>query len=234
MNKGTQGPVNPPSSRRNIYRAVIFDMDGTLLDTIGDIADSMNAALEQMGFPGHPMERYLDFVGEGMEVLVLKALPDAHRSTETMAAAVSSMRAEYSVRWSRTSKAFDGIAELLDGLAAKGVRMSILSNKLDAFAKAMAETLLPRWRFFEVRGLTPECPKKPDPAGALLCAASMEVSPAECIFVGDSAIDMETAVSAGMAPCGVLWGYQDRQRLLAGGAHLLMDDPRDLLGYFPG
>ncbi|HPI91762.1 MAG TPA: HAD family hydrolase [Deltaproteobacteria bacterium] len=234
MIRETPGSKDLRPFQARVYRAVIFDMDGTLLDTIGDIADSMNAALEQMGFPGHPMGRYLDFVGEGMEVLVRKALPDAHRTTETMAAAVASMRAEYSVRWSCTSKAFDGVAEMLDGLAARGVRMSILSNKLDAFAKVMAEALLPRWRFFEVRGLTPECPKKPDPAGALLCAGSMDVSPAKCIFVGDSTIDMETAVRAGMEPCGVLWGYQDRQRLLAGGAHLLMDNPRDLLGYFPG
>ncbi len=215
------------------YRAVIFDMDGTLLDTIDDIADSMNQALRKLGLPAHPVARYLDFIGDGIEVMAMKALPDMKRSPQTMIHAVNAMREEYASRWSNTSRAFDGIAELLDGLEEKGIRISILTNKIDAFAKAMAARLLPDWSFDEVRGLTPDCPRKPDPAGALLCAESMGVNPGQCILVGDSAIDMQTAVSAGMVPVGALWGYQDRERLMAGGAGVLISDPRELLGYFP-
>lgn len=218
--------------QQDTYRAVIFDMDGTLLDTIGDIACAMNGSLKRLGFPIHPVESYLDFIGEGIEVMAMKALPEAYRNAETIASAVTAMREEYADRWFLTSRPFDGVKEMLDGLVSRGVKISILSNKLDVFTKAMAARLLPDWGFEEVRGLKPDCPRKPDPAGALLCAGSMGVNPVHCIFVGDSAIDMQTAVRAGMAPFGVLWGYQDREQLIMGGAEVLMHEPRELLGYF--
>lgn len=211
--------------------AVIFDMDGTLLDTITDIAESMNAVLTRLGLPVHPIGRYLDFVGEGIEILAMRALPEGQRRDSVVAAAVDAMREEYSSRWSVSSRPYEGIPELLDGLERRGIMKSILTNKTDAFAKAMAAALLSRWSFANVRGLVPGCPRKPDPAGAILCAGVMQVSPQRCIFVGDSAIDMETAHRAGMAPFGVLWGYQDRERLLASGAKVILEDPLDLLRY---
>jgi phosphoglycolate phosphatase len=217
---------------KNTYRAVIFDMDGTLLDTIDDIAESMNGALRRMGYPSHPVRSYLNFVGEGIEVLAMRSLPEKDRTIEIISRAVTYMREEYSTRWGDKSRPFEGIPEALDGLAGRGVSMSILSNKLDSFTKAMAAALLPDWRFDEVRGLTHDCPRKPDPAGAWLCAERMGVVPGHCVFVGDSGIDMETAVRAGMAPVGVLWGYQDSDRLLAGGARVLMHEPGELLGFF--
>lgn len=218
--------------RQGTYKAAVFDMDGTLLDTIGDIACAMNEALGKLGFTTHPVMDYLDFVGEGIEVMAMKALPEMHRTPESIAAAVAAMREAYADRWFLTSRPFDGVTEMLDGLVEKGVRISILSNKIDGFTKAMAARLLPAWHFDEVRGLTPDCPRKPDPTGALLCARSMGVNPAQCVFVGDSAIDMETASRARMVPIGVLWGYQDGPRLLAGGARALVNEPRELLGYF--
>jgi phosphoglycolate phosphatase len=141
------------------------------------------------------------------------------------------MKEEYSVRWSVKSRPFPGITELLDGLAQMDMALSILSNKLDAFTKAMAASLLPSWKFAEVRGLSPDCPRKPDPAGAFLCAERMGVDPQRCIFVGDSAIDMETAGRAAMAAVGVLWGYQEKELLINQGARFLLNDPRDLLVY---
>jgi phosphoglycolate phosphatase len=221
----------PDIMKNDTYQAVIFDMDGTLLDTIEDIADSMNAALESLGFPVLPIEQYRDLVGDGIEVLAMRALPEEQRTVETIAASVKAMREEYGARWSVKSRPFPGIPELLDGLMEMGIRLSILSNKLDDFTKTMARSLLPNWRFIEVRGLVPSVPRKPDPAGAYLCAERMGVDPIHCIFVGDSAIDMDTAGRAGMAPFGALWGYQDRQRLMNHGARVLLDDPRDLLGY---
>jgi len=216
---------------RKEYRAVIFDMDGTLLDTIEDIAQSMNAALRRLGFPVHPVDRYLDFVGEGLEVLAMKSLPEESRTEETVAAGVRAMRDEYRSRWAVNSKPYPGVAELLDNLAEHGFRMSIFSNKIDAFTKLMASSLLPRWSFDEVRGLTADVPRKPDPKGALMCADSMKVDPGECIFVGDSGIDMQTANRASMAAFGALWGYRDSGELLANGAHVLLSEPGDLLGY---
>jgi phosphoglycolate phosphatase len=211
------------------YRAVIFDMDGTLLDTIADLADSMNAVLNSLGFPTHPLSSYRAFVGDGIEVLVMKSLPEGRRTEQIIAQSVKAMKEEYSLRWSVKSRPFPGIPELLDGLTEKGMALSILSNKLDSFTKAMAASLLPHWKFAEVRGLSPDIPRKPDPAGARICAERMGVDPGHCIFVGDSAIDMETAGRAGMTAIGVLWGYQDKQLLMDHGAKILLDDPGDLL-----
>jgi phosphoglycolate phosphatase len=216
---------------RKIYRAVIFDMDGTLLDTIEDLADSMNVVLKSLGFPEHALSSYRDFVGDGIEVLVMRSLPEGHRTVQTITRGVRVMMEEYSVRWSVKSKPFPGIPDLLDDLIEMGMKLSILSNKLDSFTKAMAASLLPNWKFSEVRGLSPDIPRKPDPAGARICADRMGVEPQHCIFVGDSAIDMETANRAGMAAIGVSWGYQDKQLLMNHGARALLDDPRDLLGY---
>jgi phosphoglycolate phosphatase len=213
------------------YRAVIFDMDGTLLDTIEDLADSMNAVLNSLGFPAHPLSSYRAFVGDGIEVLAMRSLPQGHRTEQIIVRSVNLMKEEYHARWSVKSRPFPGIPELLDGLTERGMALSILSNKLDSFTKAMAASLLPNWNFAEVRGLFPDIPRKPDPAGARICANRMGVEPRHCIFVGDSAIDMETAGRAGMAAFGVLWGYQDKQLLINHGARVLLDDPRDLLNY---
>lgn len=216
---------------QNSFKAVIFDMDGTVLDTIEDIADSMNATLQGLGFPVHPVKRYLDFVGDGIEVLAMKSLPEGRRTDGDVAAGIKAMREEYQSRWSAKTCPYPGIGELLDGLVRLDMKLSILSNKMDSFTKLMAATLLPHWTFIEVRGLTPEVPRKPDPAGALICADRMAVEPSDCIFVGDSCIDMQTAKRAGMAAFGALWGYQDRERLLAGGADVLLNEPGELLGY---
>jgi phosphoglycolate phosphatase len=218
---------------RNKYQAVIFDMDGTLLDTIEDIADSMNAVLDRLGFPMHPLTSYRDFVGDGIEALAVRSLPEGHRTTYTIARSVEHMKEEYRARWSVKTRPFPGIPALLDGLAERGMALSILSNKIDSFTKAMAASLLSHWKFAEVRGLSPDTPRKPDPTGARICAERMGVEPQDCIFVGDSDIDMETAGRAGMTAFGALWGYQDRQRLIDHGARFLLDDPRDLLGYLP-
>ncbi len=218
--------------RTHTYGAVVFDMDGTLLDTIDDIADSMNEALSRMGFAGHPVNAYLAFVGDGIEALAERSLPGSHRSAATVAEAVRIMREIYAGRWSVKSRPYAGISDMLDGLSSRNIPMSILSNKLDGFTKAMAASLLARWKFVEVRGLLPGGPRKPDPAGAMACARLMGVDPGACILVGDSGIDMETAVRSGMAGFGALWGYQDREHLTAGGAQVLMEDPRELLGYF--
>jgi phosphoglycolate phosphatase len=211
------------------FEAVIFDLDGTLLDTIEDIADSMNATLSRFGFPVHPKNKYLEFVGEGLDALVQKALPEEGRSSGVLARCIEDMRAEYAGRWSHTSRPYPGIPELLDALTGRGIKLSVLSNKADVFTKQMVEKLLNKWRFAEVRGLSVDCPRKPDPCGALLCAERMQVDPGSCIFLGDSGIDMETGTRAGMFPVGALWGYQNRSALQSHGAKVILEDPRDLM-----
>ncbi len=208
--------------------AVVFDMDGTLLDTIDDIADSMNAVLGLMGLPPLPVERYRDFVGDGIDALAGRALPEGIDDPEMILRAADEMRRIYSGSFSRRSRPFEGVPEMLDILEARGVRMSILTNKLDEFAKAMAGALLPGRRFALVQGMEDGLPRKPDPAGALRCASAMGVRPGMCAFVGDSAVDMLTARAASMRAVGALWGYQDAGRLVEAGADALAGSPLDL------
>lgn len=214
------------------YRAVIFDLDGTLLDTINDIADSMNAALERFGFPGHCVDEYKTFIGDGIEVLARRSLPADVHAEETVRSCVDAMRDEYAQRWHLTSRPFAHIPQLLDRLSSMGVGMSVFSNKLDTFTKDMVCALLGSWRFHTVKGLTSDTPRKPDPAGALEISRIMRIEPYRCIFVGDSGIDMLTGLRSGMLPVGVLWGYQDRESLISNGADTLVSDPLEIPALF--
>lgn len=212
-------------------RAVIFDLDGTLLDTLTDIANSMNNVLDRFGYPPHERDTYLSFVGDGIDVLAIRALPDDKRDEATVSEVVSSMREEYTKRWSETSRPFPGVAELLDDLTERGMLLAVLSNKLDSFTKIMVNSLLGQWKFFQVRGLEFDKTRKPDPRQALEIAQDMHLEPERIVFVGDSDIDIQTAKRAGMVPVGVLWGYQSREKLITSGAEILISQPMDLVAH---
>jgi len=212
-------------------KAVIFDMDGTLLDTLDDIACSMNTTLAELGYPPHERDAYKGFVGAGIDAMAAKVLPKDARTESNISRCIALMRREYSKRWAGTTRPYPGIPKLLDTLNEKGVMMSVLSNKIDSFTKEMAGYFLGSWVFGEVLGLNPDAPAKPDPSSALSIARNLGVRPDQCIFVGDSDIDMMTAVRAGMLPAGALWGYQNEQRLVSGGAGVLLGAPLDLLRY---
>jgi phosphoglycolate phosphatase len=213
---------------RTVHRAILFDLDGTLLDTLEDIADSTNAALASMGFPVHEVQSFRTLVGDGMETLVRKALPESARDEATRAECQSRLRGEYGRRWAAKTKPYAGIAELLDALEAQGLTLAILSNKPEDFTKLMARQLLGRWRFAAVEGAREGIPKKPDPAAALAIAGRLGSGPASFIYVGDSATDMKTALAAGMRPAGALWGFRPWE-LEEAGAELLLERPTDLL-----
>lgn len=210
-------------------KAVIFDLDGTLLDTITDIADAMNRVLAAHGFPVHDRKSYFDFVGAGMDVLVRRALPAGSDHDALVPGLLTCMREEYSRSWREASKPFPGIPGLLDALASRGIPSCVLSNKIESFTRDMVDALLGKWTFFEVRGLDFDKPRKPDPAQALEMAVLMGLEPGEIVFVGDSDVDMQTARRAGMFPVGVMWGYQDRERLVKGGAGVIIEKPEELL-----
>ena len=212
------------------YRAVLFDLDGTLLDTVEDIADSANAALRQLGFPEHPVEPYKYYVGDGVENLVRRALPEDRRDPATMAECAALVRTEYGRRWADKTRPYDGIPDLLDALAARRVPLAVLSNKPDEFTKLCVWRLLPRWRFDAVIGASPALPRKPDPAGALQIAGQLRLPPAAILYLGDTNTDMQTAVAASMYPVGALWGFRTADELVASGAQVLIEKPLDLLG----
>lgn len=214
------------------FEAVIFDMDGTLLDTLEEIADAMNAALASLGYPPHDYPAYRAYVGNGMDVLARRALPESDCDDATVASCLEAMRAIYGEHYAYQSRPYPGIPPLLDELTRRGISLNILSNKPDDFTRQMTTKLLSQWRFDLVRGIIPGRPRKPDPAPALAIAAALGIEPGRIVFMGDSSIDMHTANSAGMFPVGVLWGFRTKAELIESGAKLLIEQPDQLLKLF--
>ena len=211
------------------FRAVLFDLDGTLLDTIEDLGDSMNTVLASFGLPPHGYDKYKVYVGDGVETLVRRALPEGRRDEETVRKSVELMREEYGKRWKVKTRPYDGIPELLDGLTRLNVHKAILSNKPDDFTKLIVKKFFARWKFDTAQGLEPGGKKKPDPAGALKIAEELNIKPADFVYLGDTNTDMQTAVAAGMFPVGALWGFRTADELVANGAKVLIEKPLDLL-----
>lgn len=209
--------------------AVIFDLDGTLLDTLEDIADAANSVLKEHGFPPHPTDAYRTFVGEGIRVLMTRALPSHRKDTATIEGLVRAFRETYEAHWKNKTKPYTGIADMLDGLTASHLPLAVLSNKPDDFTKKCVAALLPRWTFRVVQGACSTIPNKPDPTGAQQIAATLALPPAEILYLGDTGTDMETAVNAGMFPVGALWGFRTGKELRSHGARLLIEHPQQLL-----
>jgi phosphoglycolate phosphatase len=215
------------------FRAVVFDLDGTLLDTYEDLADSLNAVLAAMGRLPLPAESVKDYIGDGVEALVRRALGDA-ASPENVTRCAAMFREEYGRRWACKTRPFEGVVELIASLEARKVPIGVLSNKPDAFTQNCVAKLLPADAFDVVLGAKPEIPRKPDPAGARWMAERLGVRPEETLYLGDTATDMQTAVSAGMAAIGATWGYRSADELMAHGAARLISKPEELLQLLDG
>jgi phosphoglycolate phosphatase len=212
-------------------KAVIFDLDGTLLDTIEDIADSMNRVLVDHGYPVHDPEDYRRFVGEGLEAMVSLALPGPERKGTIVSSCLAAMRKIYAGNYAHKTRPYKGIKELLAELAKRKIGSAVLSNKFDQFTKLMISEYFPTHHFDAVLGARPNVPHKPDPTSALEIARQLQVLPQEIVFVGDSGIDMRTALNAGMFPAGALWGYRSAEELKTDGARILLGKPEELLSY---
>jgi phosphoglycolate phosphatase len=213
------------------FQAAIFDLDGTLLDTLADIADAMNAALERMGFPGHETTAYRYLTGDGVRALAERSVPQLAKDETTVAACIREFRSEYADRWGAKTRPYPGIHELLTELAGRQIKLSVLSNKLDEFARQAVRDFLPGFEFSFIIGAKPDLPPKPDPAGALLIACELRISPVQIIYLGDTGVDMMTAVRAGMFSVGALWGFRDEKELRENGAMAVIGAPRDLLEF---
>jgi phosphoglycolate phosphatase len=211
------------------FRAVVFDLDGTLLNTLDDLADSANFALRQCGFPEHPAESYKSFVGDGIDNLLRRAVPEDRCDPATLARCVDLTREQYAGCWAEKTRPYEGISGLLDALTVRGIPMAVLSNKPEEFTRLCVERLLAGWHFKVVLGARPSLPRKPDPAGARQIAERLQLEPAEIVYLGDTGTDMQTAVSAGMFPVGALWGFRTAEELIAHGARVLLQNPVELL-----
>tara|TARA_R110002126_G_C10490123_1_gene503601 strand:+ start:13528 stop:14091 length:564 start_codon:yes stop_codon:yes gene_type:complete len=186
-----------------IYKAVIFDLDGTLIDSLFDIADSMNIVLKSLNFPTHSYQKHQSFIGSGIRSLVEKSLPLAHRDEKQIEICFTAMMDVYRNNCTVKTKPYDGIIEVLDELISRDIQLCVLSNKADEFTKKIVQTILPNY-FNAVHGLKIEAHKKPNPHGAIQISKSLEVKAEEIIYVGDTGIDMQTAKNANMLAVGVL------------------------------
>jgi len=212
------------------YQAVIFDLDGTLLDTLEDIAETVNLVLTQNQFPPHPQKRYKLMVGLGMENLLENALPETARDPETLNRVVAQATELYSRSWKNHTHPYPGIQELLAALKALGLKLAVLSNKPQRFTQANVDSLLPAETFDLVLGAVDDIPKKPAPDGALKIASELGLAPGHILYVGDSGTDMRTAKAAGMFAVGVTWGFRSEQELRENGADAVISRPDQVLG----
>lgn len=212
-------------------RGVLFDLDGTLLDTLRDLADSGNEVLVARGFSPHPIDAYRTFVGSGMANLVRDIFPESSRPTSDaeIEGVLAEYRAAYERNWLNSTAPFPGVAALLDRLVGDRVPLGVVSNKAHDFTLRCVEAFLGAWEWSAVLGHRDGHARKPDPAGALEAAARLGVPPEECLFVGDSDVDMMTARNAGMHAVGVAWGFRSVTELRTAGAATILDEPPELL-----
>jgi len=214
------------------HKGIIFDLDGTLVDTLGDVAASMNRGMKLHGFPEHQTEEYRDKVGWGIKRLAFLALPEEARNEETaakVAADASRFYAEVPLVYSRP---YPGISELVGALKQKKIKTAVLTNKPDHVAQLVIDGLFPRDYFNIVRGETSGRPRKPDPACVWDLLVEFGLNPSDVIFAGDSEVDMETALAAGCFPLGVSWGYRPRETIDKAGARRIIEKPEEMLELF--
>lgn len=215
--------------RAGRIKAVIFDLDGTLLDTLEDIGNAVNQVLLRRGYPTHPIDRYRHFVGDGSEMLIRRALPESKSTPDRVPACLDEFKVAYGKTWDATTKPYGGIPELLNHLTLDGIRLAVLSNKPHVFARQCVDRQLATWTFEKVIGFSGRFPKKPDPAGALSILQDLKLEKKDCLFMGDSGVDMQTATAAGLFPVGAAWGFRSEAELMEYGCRFLARHPMDVL-----
>jgi phosphoglycolate phosphatase len=211
-----------------VKQALIFDLDGTLVDSLQGIATALNHALRLSSLPVHSLEVVRGFIGNGARILIERGAPAG--SSETLLDQLEqAFKTEYEVAWPQGTSPYPGITSLLETLQERGATLAVLSNKPHAFTAAMVARIFPGIRFGVVLGQRFGIPHKPDPAGALEISAQLGVAPECCCIIGDSTMDIETAKNARMKAIAVTWGFHDCERLVEAGANHIANDPAELL-----
>ena len=209
-----------------MYQAVLFDLDGTLTNTLEDIAFAMNRALRMHGLPEHPVEKYRYLVGSGAKKLAQRAVGE---HADMAASVLKTYQAYYQEHSLDKTCPYDGVADMLEALQQRGVKLCVFSNKPHADTCRVVAHFFPQISFAAVRGQMEGVPVKPDPAGALAVAEQLGVAPADFLYLGDTDVDMLCARNAGMHPVGVTWGFRDAEELRSAGAERLIHHPMELL-----
>ena len=212
-------------------KLVIFDLDGTLLDTIADLAESANHALKQLGYPTRDVETIRTFVGNGINKLLFRALPDEEKTEENMMRMRTHFVPYYDAHNADLSAPYPGIVALLEELQAKGLRMAVASNKYQEATVKLVKHYFPMIDFVEVLGQREGINVKPDPTIVFDILKKAGVSKEETLYVGDSGVDMQTAINAGVDAIGVTWGFRPRTELEDFHPMGLIDQAEELLGF---
>ena len=212
------------------FKAVIFDLDGTLLNTLDDLANAVNYGLSQNGFPTHETEKYKMFVGNGTDMMITRALPENKRDGETLDKVRKLYFEYYNAHSGEFTRPYDGIPELLNSLKARGLKLSVVSNKIDFMVQLVVKEYFGDVFDF-ITGQADGVKPKPDPSMVFGAMKALDVEPQECIFVGDSGVDAETGKNSGSFMVGVLWGFRGEQELRENGAKAVITKPEQLLNY---
>lgn len=210
-------------------KMIIFDLDGTLLDTLEDLAVSTNHALESYHFKTHPMEVYKTFVGNGVDKLIERALPKEHRDEETIHKVKKEFISYYDKHLTEHTRPYKGIMELLSFLHSKNRYLAIVSNKPDEQTRRLVKECLEGIPFIYVTGNKPGFPHKPDPYAIYEAMHTVGISREEVLYVGDSGVDMQTANNAKVTSAGVTWGFRTREELMSNGACAIVDEPGSII-----
>ncbi len=207
--------------------AVIFDLDGTLLNTLGDLRAATNHALEVRGLPPHSMEEIRQFIGNGIRLLICRAMPEGTPEAE-IDAALDDFKAYYAAHIHDRTVPYDGIPQLLTALRKRGIQVAVLSNKIDSASQELIEYFFPG-KTDVVFGEHVGVPRKPDPTSCRMVMQQLGVQPEQVLYVGDSGTDMQTAKNAGLYAVGVTWGFRSKEVLLKYGADVLVHRPEQIL-----
>lgn len=211
-----------------MIKYIIFDLDGTLVNSIYDLADSVNYVLRQNGYKEHPLESFYYFVGSGTLKLIERALPENMRNEKEIERVHTQFAERYSENYLSKTAPYDGIKDLLDGLDERGIKYSVASNKTDIFTCEIIDKLFKNNSFDKVIGKRPENPTKPNPKIIYDILEGKNLSQLEVLFVGDSGIDIETGHNAKLKAVGCLWGFRDKNELEKAGADFIISHPSEL------
>lgn len=210
-------------------KAYIFDLDGTLIDSLKDLASAVNRMLVEQGYPERDLALFPEYIGDGMRQLVTRALPESARQDEIIDRCLSSYQQQYDSGWHDQTVVYAGMQDVLDELKGRGLKIGCISNKPHRFTQLCCDHFFPAGTFDVVLGQRDEVPRKPDAAGAHEAAAILGLSTADCAYIGDSGIDMAFAKNAGMRGIGVSWGFRSVSELQEHGADVIVNLPWDLL-----
>lgn len=217
-----------------MIKIAVFDLDGTLVNSLTDLAQSVNKGLVKAGLEEKPLENFNRYVGNGREIMIKRAMGSFAEDEEKLDVVREVFNSEYKIHCNDNTLAYDGCAEMLKMLDEKGIKTAVLSNKPDEFVGRILKKVYPEHNFAEAWGKKPEYKIKPDSEALLAILDRHKISKDECIYIGDSDVDVYTAQNSGVKMAGVEWGFRGREELLRTGAPFVASTPKELFDYITG